>query len=198
MGCKKLEHNLAGNMRRSHRLQWPRCFCDVTRLDAKVQDMSCGVEASSHHQMHKEKGEIDEFCGVHVRCLVEIERSIEPSTMVTRPPQGIYTDTTAMRLAMGVIVRYPCVQGGGPSQSPMELPGQLPCHDQGGHDSAASAAAACSVIEFHSCPTSLSLSSLWISESALLELCSGVSRLFWCSPFTACPSPLDSSRQELL
>ena len=54
-------------------------------------------------------------------------RHARASTMVTRPPQGIHTDTTAMRLAMGaIIIRYPSVQGGVPSQSPMGPPRQLP------------------------------------------------------------------------
>ena len=47
------------------------------------------------------------------------------------------------------------------------------------HTSAA-VATACGFIVFHSCPTPLILSNLWVSDSALLELCSRVSRLFWC------------------
>ena len=50
----------------------------------------------------------------------------------------------------------------------------------------------------HSSPTPLFLSSLWITESALLELCSRVSRVFRCSQVSACTSPLHSCRLALL
>ena len=42
------------------------------------------------------------------------------------------------------------------------------------------------------------LRSFWVSDSALLELCSRVSSLFWCSPFSASPCPHDSSHPALL
>ena len=48
-------------------------------------------------------------------------------------------------------------------------------------------------IVFHSCHTPRFLGSCWISESALVELCFRVLRLFWCFSFSACPSPPGSS-----
>ena len=59
-------------------------------------------------------------------------------------------------------------------------------------NSCASAAAAVFIV-FHSCMSHSTLSPLWMSRTALLELCPRVSRPFWCTSFLACPSPPGSS-----
>ena len=54
-------------------------------------------------------------------------RRARASMMVTRPPQGIYTDTTAMRLASIVInIRCPSVQSGCPIPEPNETSWSAP------------------------------------------------------------------------
>ena len=58
--------------------------------------------------------------------IVHRRRDARASTMVTRPPQGIHSHTTAMRFAMGVIIVVILCRAEVTSQSPMRPPGQLP------------------------------------------------------------------------
>ena len=64
---------------------------------------------SQVHALSMKQKDSSEFHRASTARPVNSVRHARASTMVSRPPQGIYTDTTAMRLATGIIIRYPSV-----------------------------------------------------------------------------------------